>query len=138
MQGQLHTKEATLRYMLAGNARITVVSKSIGQRFTYRIRRPDNKSPHFVQLLNGPDNCNDYLFFGTIFDGKDFRWSQKAKVGKTAPSVLAFMWFWQALMAGRAHVQADIYHEGRCGRCGRALTVPESVTTGLGPECRGK
>jgi hypothetical protein len=28
-----------------------------------------------------------------------------------------------------------IHHEGRCGKCGRLLTVPESVETGIGPEC---
>jgi hypothetical protein len=29
----------------------------------------------------------------------------------------------------------EVWHEGRCGRCGRALTVPESVERGIGPEC---
>jgi Family of unknown function (DUF6011) len=28
-----------------------------------------------------------------------------------------------------------LHHEGRCGRCGRLLTVPESITSGYGPEC---
>lgn len=31
-----------------------------------------------------------------------------------------------------------VHHEGRCGKCGRRLTVPESIETGLGPECSGK
>jgi hypothetical protein len=31
-----------------------------------------------------------------------------------------------------------IWHEGRCGRCGRRLTVPESIESGYGPECIGK
>ena len=29
-------------------------------------------------------------------------------------------------------------HEGRCARCGRALTVPESIDSGFGPECARK
>jgi hypothetical protein len=29
----------------------------------------------------------------------------------------------------------EIWHEGRCGRCGRKLTVPESIHNGYGPEC---
>ena len=29
----------------------------------------------------------------------------------------------------------EFRHEGRCGRCGRALTVPESIDTGFGPHC---
>jgi hypothetical protein len=32
----------------------------------------------------------------------------------------------------------EVYHEGRCGRCNRKLTVPESIETGLGPECASK
>lgn len=29
----------------------------------------------------------------------------------------------------------EIWHEGKCGRCGRQLTVPESIESGFGPEC---
>jgi len=28
-----------------------------------------------------------------------------------------------------------VFHEGACGRCGRTLTVPESIASGFGPEC---
>jgi hypothetical protein len=29
----------------------------------------------------------------------------------------------------------EIWHEGSCLRCGRKLTVPESIESGYGPEC---
>jgi hypothetical protein len=29
----------------------------------------------------------------------------------------------------------EVWHEGKCGKCGRALTVPSSILTGIGPEC---
>jgi rRNA maturation endonuclease Nob1 len=32
----------------------------------------------------------------------------------------------------------DVYHLGRCGKCGKALTEPESISTGLGPICGGR
>src|SRR5882672_9405186 len=32
----------------------------------------------------------------------------------------------------------EIWHSGSCGRCGRTLTVPESVLSGFGPECINK
>ena len=38
------------------------------------------------------------------------------------------------LAAGSMPANVEINHEGRCGRCGRALTVPESVASGIGPE----
>ena len=28
-----------------------------------------------------------------------------------------------------------VHHEGKCGRCGRKLTTPESCLRGIGPEC---
>jgi hypothetical protein len=28
----------------------------------------------------------------------------------------------------------EVWHEGKCGKCGRALT-PSSILTGIGPEC---
>lgn len=31
--------------------------------------------------------------------------------------------------------RVEVWHEGSCGRCGRKLTVPSSIETGLGPEC---
>ena len=30
------------------------------------------------------------------------------------------------------------YHEGRCGKCARTLTVPESIINGIGPVCAEK
>jgi hypothetical protein len=48
---------------------------------------------------------------------------------------VAFAWFWDRLRNGNLPEQVEVHHEGRCGRCGRALTVPESIESGFGPEC---
>jgi hypothetical protein len=29
----------------------------------------------------------------------------------------------------------EVHHNGHCARCGRMLTVPESLYTGFGPDC---
>ena len=53
-----------------------------------------------------------------------------------APSVKALHWALPKIWAKAPMPPAfEIRHEGKCGRCGRALTVPESVDTGFGPEC---
>ena len=31
-----------------------------------------------------------------------------------------------------------VYHVGKCGKCGKKLTTPESILTGLGPTCSNK
>jgi hypothetical protein len=36
------------------------------------------------------------------------------------------------------HPQLIVHHENHCGRCGRTLTVPESVERGIGPDCLAK
>lgn len=121
-------------YALAGYATITVQGREA--RFTYKIVASDpdpNRPPvHFVRVLTGPDNESHYEFLGTIFkDG--FRVSGKSRIGHAAPSAVAFQWLernWESTFA-------KVWHEGVCGRCGRKLTVPESIETGLGPTCAG-
>ena len=123
------------QFALAGNARFTPRSKRTQTRFTFRVRQPGEGKPWFVSLLTGQDNENDYSFFGTIFPDGSFRLSRKSKISALAPSVAGFEWFWSHVRAQRLPPQVEVHHEGRCGRCGRALTVPESIESGFGPEC---
>jgi|SRR5215469_3571624 len=138
-------------FMLAGNARVTLVSKRTGTRFTYKIRQPEAKPggdtrrpPHFVSLLTGPDNGADFQYLGCIFPGNVFRQTAKSRISGQAPSVRAFEWAWGVITAaartpgGTLPESLEVWHEGRCGRCGRALTDPESIASGLGPVCAGR
>ncbi len=59
-------------------------------------------------------------------------------VSRDAPSSIAFSWAWRKMLRNELPDQLEIWHEGRCGRCNRKLTVPESVASGFGPECIGK
>jgi hypothetical protein len=131
----LTSAEQALKFILAGNARVTVVSKKSQARFTYRVRRPAGDKPWFVSVLTGSDNENDYTFFGTIFANMELRHSRKSSIGEEAPSVVAFRWLFSHLLRGNLPETVEVHHEGRCGRCGRALTVPESIESGFGPEC---
>jgi hypothetical protein len=140
MNGQLKTVEAIREFALAGNARLTLVSKRTGARFTYRIRTAPGK-PHFVSLLSGPDNNAHYTFLGTIFTRANgetyYRRGMRSKISAEALSSHAFTWVWDRISAGVHTADLEVWHEGRCGRCGRALTVPESIERGIGPECAG-
>jgi hypothetical protein len=124
-------------FALAGNARFTVVSKKTNARFTFRVRQPEGK-PWFVSVLTGADNESDYTFLGTIFQDGTFRHSPRSAIGASAPSATAFAWLWDRTRSNAFDLmpaQVDVHHEGRCGRCGRTLTVPESIESGFGPEC---
>ena len=128
------------QFALAGNARFTLVSKSTQARFTYKVRASeDNATMHFVSVLTGPDNWSNYSYLGFVRSGVYFHGGQKARIGVDAPSAKAFDWFWRNLAQSTLDLsKVEVHHCGSCGRCGRALTVPESIESGFGPECAGK
>jgi len=105
----------------------------------------------YVSVLTGPDNESAYTYLGTIFDQQPqcsalqhpLLWSyyhgKKSAIGFDAVSAKSFRWLWNRLLSGRGiGALAEFWHEGACGRCGRALTDPESIAAGQGPVCRKK
>jgi hypothetical protein len=128
--------DVTVRFMLGGNAIVTFQSEKTGAHFTYRIStKKGQASPHFVAVLTGPEQ---YSYLGCIFGGKVYAHGRKSKIGQEAPSAKAFMWAWKKLSAGTMPEVMSVYHEGRCGRCQRRLTDPESIRTGMGSTCAGR
>lgn len=124
----------TKTFALAGNATFTVTSRKTGTRFTFKVRQINENGPHFVKVMTGADNENSYTFLGTIFNGSDFRHGKKSPISTDAPSALAFNYIWKHIDNPPAD-KIEIHHAGKCCRCGRTLTVPESIESGVGPEC---
>ena len=122
-------------FVTAGKAIFTVVNNDTGNRFTYKVKKLTDKDVWFVSVLNGPDNYTNYRYIGAVF-GTTFKWTKKSRVSPDAVSFKAFAWLWNYLSSNRALPEnVEIFHEGRCGRCGKRLTVPESIESGFGPEC---
>lgn len=149
LTGRLSTPEAVIKYMFAGNATFTLRSVKTGTRFTYKVRRAEevtdvvlNRTPPptwFVSVLTGDNNENDFSYMGVFGANKVFRFTAKSRVTAEAPSAKAFVWFVHSVIHnGQMNPALEIWHEGRCGRCGRKLTVPESVAAGIGPDCEGR
>lgn len=126
-----------LVFATAGNSIFTIVSKKTQVRFTYRMKQSDDGKVFFVSVLTGSDNENDYTYLGTIRNAEKapFKHGAKSKITTDATSAKAFAWVWPHIAAGEMD-DIEFWHEGRCGRCARLLTVPESLTAGLGPDCR--
>lgn len=127
-------------YTFAGNSTFTLVSTKTGTRYTYKLQRADGEDegrPWFVRVLTGSDNNSDYSYAGFIPGDKQDRIIKGKKgMNPSAPSVVALGWFLNKLANNQdALAQIEFWHEGRCGACGRKLTVPESIDTGLGPDC---
>lgn len=142
MTTQMHDPDQIREFVFAGNARLTLVSRKTGARFTYRVRAPKEPGAvsHFVSVLTGPGNEIDYAYLGHFFQTSGaYVHGRKSSITEDAPSAKAWAYFGRKVLdEGRLPEQIEVWHEGRCGRCGRVLTVPESIERGIGPECAGK
>jgi hypothetical protein len=126
----------TPEFILAGCATFTIENTKTGVRFTYKVVQRTFGMPHFVKVLTGSDNIFDYEFLGTIFEGKKFWHGKKSRINRTAQSAQAFAWAWPRILNGTLPECVEVHHEGFCGRCGKPLTVPESIKSGYGPTCQ--
>ena len=134
----------TKDFILAGDAIFTVSSDLIGRvgHQTYRVRRVEfDKGEsvfYFAYLLTGPDNTSDYSYICRVDEktgelrttAKSLTHVDKTRVWKVLEGALRLIWY--ELDAGGV----EIAHAGKCGRCGRLLTEPESIEAGIGPVCR--
>lgn len=137
-------------FVLAGDAVFTIEVPAEFQKgdvkpwYTYRVQRKeaDGQYPEafFVKLLTGPENTRDFTYLGKLdpytSETKVTARSQFAQDSfpvRLLNRLLARVWSCDH-DAYRKH-GFKLHHEGRCGRCGRRLTVPSSVESGIGPEC---
>ena len=141
-------------FVAAGNATFTIEMNpefsqkhNLNPHYTFKVRKKEAsmKFPEswFVSLLTGRDNENSYSYLGML-DPKEgkvaltraSKMNEDSMVVKLLRRSLERIWKNETKEIEQAGFK--IHHEGRCGRCGRKLTVPESIETGLGPECAGK
>lgn len=129
------TPSAARAFILAGNAYITLRSEVTGTRYTFRIAKAKRgNETYFVSFLAGSDNTSDYVYLGVIRNGV-FSLTGKSVPNEDSAVYRAFQYMWQRLVRDEFAPKLEIWHEGRCGRCARLLTVPESIANGIGPEC---
>ena len=121
-----------------------VEANKCNPHYTYRVTySADRGGMYFIGLLAGPDNLRSYSYMGLVHpETGDIRLTRASKFNestlavKLVKRVFANVWAetWDRIeAAGFA-----LHHLDRCGRCGKPLTVPSSILSGLGPICAGK
>lgn len=116
--------------------------------FKVRFKAGDNGygDTWFVNLLTGPDNWANYRYIGMLNpETGEMRTTKGSNAGDSAWSVRFIRRVFACLWCNGASRLSDLtnagfrlMHEGRCGRCGKKLTVPSSIECGLGPICQSK
>jgi len=142
----------TLTDLTAGDSIFTVTvlrandERQIGKSYTYRVARytyTDERTGQerenvSVKLLTGPNNLSDYTYMGMLTADNKFRTTRASKVTMDAASAKLFDWLVKRLAAGQHIDSVEILSAGRCLRCGRPLTVADSIRNRYGPVCAGK
>lgn len=116
-------------------ATATIINEATGNRITVRFRKPKDFKTVLVDLMTGSSNEEDFSFLGTLRGDKVVR-SHKSKIANDKAMAAQRILNWTIENAQKDNLRTvRVLHSGVCGRCGRKLTVPESIDTGLGPEC---
>lgn len=144
-RAQLDAVNDVFTFIIGGRATFTLKSLETGKHFTYKVRlkkgAPDD-GPFWVSVLNGPDNYDNYQFTGKleVVSGQLVytHYEHRSVLSEDAPSVKAFRWFLHHVNKSRIPESCQFWHEGKCCRCGRKLTRPESIAAGIGPVCANR
>jgi hypothetical protein len=124
------------KFFEAGSA-IFTVGNNKGEHYTFRIGRKEETQPLFVSLLTGPQNTSDYTYLGIYNPTTGSVGLTKAsKFNEDSVPVRVVRWALNQVRNNKELPSGySIQHAGRCCRCSRVLTTPESTRLGWGPEC---
>lgn len=121
----------------------TIINKETGDHRTFRIKKQAEgarfaPNAQIVGLLTGTDNESSYENFGFINPNGVGIW-QKKKADRAFKAMgdLLHSLITQGEESPYAH-RYTVKHSEKCFICGRTLTTPDSIETGLGPVCAGR
>lgn len=131
------------KLFFAGRACLTFRNTEKGTHMTVKVKQAKDKTDRkkklpifFVTVSLLGDSETGHIFAATIFrETMTIKLSPRAKETPQLSAVVGFIW--NAIQKPEIlnTRKVALLHEGRCCRCGLPLTHPESITSGLGPEC---
>jgi hypothetical protein len=117
---------------------IYTVTFADGSYRTLKVEKQDDTASFMpgaiiVAYLSGSDNEGDYTSYGHVNDRGYFKVWKKHQGNEALVEAVRVL-----VGDPKAAMLAYAQHSGRCGRCNRTLTTPESIAAGVGPECAKK
>lgn len=144
--GLINQKDA-LNFLLAGKSEFVLHSTKTNEDFKFTLTKKESfaKKESFT-------NKEEYIYFVNIiierekiyaghikFDDKTelfiYTQGKRGQLAAEDRNIRSLMFVINKLFRCEIVGNLEIYHVGRCGRCGKKLTTPESILTGLGPTC---
>lgn len=131
MNGRKLENNESLKFIFVGKSTVTFMNRTTENRFTFRVKMAKDSNLFFVSLLR---NTDKYEYLGTVVEGV-YTHGRKSTISVDSQSTRVFQYVINKLKLGNLPDTIEIWHEGTCGKCGRPLTVPSSIASGIGPEC---
>ncbi len=122
---------SSLDFIFGGNSTFTALNTKSENRFTFKVKKHKKDDIYFVSVLTGPET---YQFIGS-YKGV-FKHSAKSLISDKSQSVNVFRYIIDKLSSRSLPSYIEVWHSGKCGKCGKKLTTPDSIASGFGPTCR--
>ena len=113
----------------------TVQSKRTGKDYTFKVRKTIHGERSYMHVYVERGYLN-FLYLGHYYNG-----AIRVRGGYEVQSNAAISAGWLFKHAELEHVEllarsVNVFHTGKCIKCGRILTDTVSIQTGLGPTCK--
>ena len=116
-------------------APFTIRSKKSGKDYTFKISQSVFKNRNYVHVKVETEYLN-FKYMGYYKNGDIVRGNN---VIVNTPASTAVSWFLRQLFNNNFKLlsdSVDIFHLGKCLKCGKTLTDANSIEVGFGPVCR--
>lgn len=126
---------------ISGGKGIVTLQSPTGKHHTYEFRRPNDEDVFPKDTLFVYTLVKDFtwMYVGMYSSSyKSFKLTRASRFRSSSPIVKGARYIVK-LARNPGSIKEDrmqIYHEGTCSVCGRKLTSPKSIQTGMGPQCR--
>ena len=133
------TPEQFRNFIFAGRSVFTLENSETGNYITFKVKQikknyKEVPGQFAIECKSLGDKDHGYKFLGFVdLNERKFKkryWDANFVGFKT------WVWILKNLERLEDFTKLAIYHEGRCCKCGMPLTVPESIDSGIGPDCK--
>ena len=129
-------------FIFAGRSVFTLENSSTGNYITFRIKSIKKQgkvvpNEYGVEAKVLGDSSSGYTFMGFLNLNRG-TFQEWGSTQRGSISYVTFYWLMRNIGKLEDFNTLSIYHEGSCCKCGMPLTVPESIDSGIGPECKKK
>lgn len=121
-------------------APFTIRSKKTGKDYTFKISQVSFMERNYLHISVETQYMN-FKYLGWFKDGNIVKKNKDKNITEviTTPSAQAVGWLLRQLRDNKIsnlESSVDVFHLGKCLKCGKTLTDSNSIESGFGPVCR--